>query len=93
MMDKLKTPSNSLDLNDIDADEARMEEEKRATIEPQTRGLLDGFVHANIKIHLLSGKLEKLYDKKKYKHMFDIGVLSVNSANGISQNLSILFKD
>ena len=31
-------------------------------------------------------------DKKKYKHMFDIGVLSVNSANGISQNLSILFK-
>jgi hypothetical protein len=42
---------------------------------------------------LLSGKLEKLYDKKKYKNLFDIGVLSVNSANEISQGLSILFKD
>ena len=92
-MDKLKKPSNSLDLNDIDADEAKIEEAKLAQIEPQTRGLLEGFIQANVKIHLLSGKLEKLFEKKKYKNLFDLGVLSVNSANEISQNLSILFKD
>jgi hypothetical protein len=30
LMEKLKKPSNSLDLNDIDADEAKMEEAKLA---------------------------------------------------------------
>jgi len=30
LMDKLKKPSNSLDLNDIDADEAKIEEAKLA---------------------------------------------------------------
>lgn len=93
LMEKLKKPSNSLDLNDIDADEAKMEEAKLAQIEPKTRGLLEGFIQANVKIHLLSGKLEKLFEKKKYKNLFDLGVLSINSANEISQNLSILFKD
>lgn len=80
-MEKLKKPSNSLDLNDIDAEEAKIELDKLAQNEPLGRGLLDGFSQANVKIHLLSGKLEKLYDKKKYRHLFDIGVLSVNSAN------------
>lgn len=92
-MDKLKKPSNSLDLNDIDAEEAKIELAKLVQNEPLGRGLLDGFSQANVKIHLLSGKLEKLYDKKKYRHLFDIGVLSVNSANSIAQDLSVLFKD
>jgi len=46
-----------------------------------------------VKIHFLSGNLEKLYQKKKYAKLFDIGVLSVASANHISRDLSVLFKD
>lgn len=46
-----------------------------------------------MKIHLLSGNLEKLYTKKKFKNLFDIGVLSVNSANQITREFSCLFKD
>ena len=48
---------------------------------------------ANVKINLLSGNLDKLLLKKKYKNLFDIGVLSVNSANNIKRELSVLFKD
>ena len=46
-----------------------------------------------MKIHLLSGNLDKLYIKKKFARLFDAGILSVNSANMISRELSALFKD
>lgn len=46
-----------------------------------------------MKIHFLSGNLEKLFEKKKYAKLFDLGVLSVNSANTISKDFSKLFKD
>jgi histidinol phosphatase-like PHP family hydrolase len=45
-----------------------------------------------VKFHLLSGSLEKLYLKKKYSNLFDIGVLSIHSANNIKTDLNILFK-
>ena len=35
----------------------------------------------NVKIMFLSGSLEKLYIKKKFNGLFDIGVLSIHSAN------------
>ena len=71
----------------------RLETASTAASETQSRCLLDGFVQSNVKFHLISGNLEKMYDKKKYRHFFDIGVLSVNSANQISKDLSVLFKD
>jgi hypothetical protein len=92
-MDKLKTPPNALDLSEIDAEEARLESASTAASENVSRGLLEGFLQANVKIHLLSGKLEKLTEKKKYKNLFDIGVFSVQSANSISKDISVLFKN
>ena len=92
-MDKLKQPPNTLDLSEIDAEEARLESASTAASENVSRGLLDGFSQANVKIHLLSGKLEKLVEKKKYKNLFDIGVFSVQSANSISKDISVLFKN
>jgi len=92
-MDKLKKPPNTIDLSEVDAEEARLESASTAASENQSRGLLNGFIQANIKIHLLSGKLEKLVEKKKYRHLFDIGILSVQSANSISKDISVLFKN
>lgn len=54
--------------------------------------MLDGFVRGNVKIHFLTSKLEKLFVKKKFAKYFDIGVLSVHSANEISSEMSVLFK-
>jgi len=59
----------------------------------QTRHLLDGFKQLGVKIHLLSGSIDKLYTKKKFHGLFDIGVLSVHSANRISKEFTTLFKD
>jgi hypothetical protein len=92
-MEKLKQPPNTLDLSEIDAEEARLESASTAASENVSRGLLDGFAQANVKIHFLSGKLEKLVEKKKYKNLFDIGVFSVQSANSISKDISVLFKN
>jgi len=46
-----------------------------------------------VRVHFLSGNIEKLYQKKKYQGLFDIGVLSVGSANQITRDLSVIFKD
>jgi Domain of unknown function (DUF4471) len=48
---------------------------------------------ANVKLHFLSGNLDKLYEKKKYANLFDIACLSVSSANMIAKEFSRLFKD
>ena len=57
-----------------------------------TRRLLPGFTMANVKIHLLSDDLDKLYTKQKYHNLFDIGVLSIHSSNKISKEFNYLFK-
>lgn len=78
----------------MDAEEQRLETASTAaSSETQSRSLLDGFVQSNVRFHLISGNLEKMYNKKKYHNLFDIGVLSVNSANQIKKDLSVLFKD
>lgn len=46
-----------------------------------------------MRVHFLSGNIEKLYQKKKYQGLFDIGVLSLGSANQITRDLSVIFKD
>jgi hypothetical protein len=57
-----------------------------------TRKLLKGFKMANIKIHLLSDDLRKLYSKAKYIDLFDIGILSIHSANKIDADMNAIFK-
>ena len=93
LLKKLETPARTLDLAAIDAEEARLESASTQSSEFTQRALLDGFAQANVKFHLLSGSLEKLQTKKKYAGLFDIGVLSVNSANQITKGISTLFKD
>jgi len=36
---------------------------------------------ANVKIHLLTDDLPKIYGRSKYSELFDIGVLSIHSAD------------
>lgn len=94
ILEDLKKPPGALDLAEIEKAEIQIEASRGGAGEVQaTRGLLEGFKMANVKFHLLSGSLDKLYDKKKYSNFFDIGVLSVNSANMITKDLSKLFKD
>lgn len=45
-----------------------------------------------MKIHFLAGNIEKLYLKKKYNNLFDVVVLSINSANYIKPEMNFLFK-
>ena len=53
---------------------------------------MKGLKLANIKIHLLSEDIEKLYSKSKYADLFDIGVLSIYSANKIDESMNAIFK-
>ncbi|CDW85452.1 arf-like ras superfamily gtpase [Stylonychia lemnae] len=91
LVKELQKPQKTIDLSAIS-------EEISDTIstqasETQQRHLLEGFSQAKVKIHFLSGSIDKLYLKKKYKNLFDIGVLSIHSANNIKEDMSILFKD
>ena len=47
---------------------------------------------ANIKIHLVSEDIDRLYTKKKYNNLFDIGVFSIHSANLLEEKMSTIFK-
>mgnify|MGYP000503925665 CR=1 FL=1 len=61
-------------------------EEGKCEVKPEnegTRTLLKGFKQCNVKFHLLTDSIDKLYTKSKYKDLFDIGVLSIHSANKI----------
>lgn len=42
---------------------------------------------------MLTDSIDKLYTKSKYKDLFDIGVLSIHSANSIDTDLTGIFKD
>ena len=71
-------------------------EEGKCEVKPEnegTRTLLKGFKQCNVKFHLLTDSIDKLYTKSKYKDLFDIGVLSIHSANKIDPELMTLFKD
>ena len=73
----------------MNIDEGKSEVKKE---DEGTRRLLRGFTQANIKIHLLTDEIDKLYSKQKYQNLFDIGVLSIYSTGKIDEYLSILFK-
>ena len=56
--------------------------------------MLQGFTKANVKIHLLAEKdLRTLATKRKFQGLFDIGVMSVFSADKIDLELTKMFKD
>ena len=50
-------------------------------------------MQSNVKFHLLTDPIDKLFTKSKYKDLFDIGVLSIHSANKINPELMTIFKD
>ena len=50
-----------------------------------TRKLLEGFNFLNVKIHLLTDDLNKLYKKEKYKDIFDVGVLGIGAADKMKE--------
>jgi hypothetical protein len=70
-------------------------DEGKNVVKPEdegTRRLLKGFEMGNIKIHLLSDDLSRLYNKKKYQNLFDIGVMSIHSGNQIGPEVNEIFK-
>ena len=50
-------------------------------------------MQANVKIHLLTDDLSKLFSKSKFDSLFDVGIISLNSANYIDDNLPKIFKN
>ena len=88
-VDKLSKPGKSIDLNSLE--EGEVGESTQAEGERQ---LLRGFREAKVKIHLLGEKDLRAYaTKRKYQGLFDVGVLSVYSADKISAELTSLFRD
>lgn len=89
MVDKFKKPPKKIDLESID--EGDVGESTQAEGE---RHVLRGFLETRVKIHLLGDQdIRTLCTKRKYQALFDIGVLSVHSADKISPELTMLFKD
>ena len=84
----LTTEPKKINLAEIDEGKREVKPENEGT-----RKLLNGFKQANVKFHLLTDTIDKLYTKSKYKELFDIGVLSIHSANRIDNELMTLFKD
>ena len=88
LLEAMNKGAKEIDLNNV-------VESKNDTVKEEdigTRRLLKGFKMANIKIHLLSEDLDRLYTKQKYNNLFDIGVLSIHSANKIDEKMSSIFK-
>ena len=85
---KLNEEIHKIDLTEIEEGGNDVKEE-----DVGTRRLLKGFKHANIKIHLMSGKIQDLIIKKKYNSFFDAGILSIHSANMIEEPVNTIFKN
>ena len=85
LMDKNK--ENTIDLGKIEEGKCEAPEEG------ESRRLLPGFIQANVRIHLLTGDLPNLYKKSKFDGLFDIGVMSLQSANYIDEKLLKIFND
>lgn len=85
---KLKEGPKKINLLDIDEGKSVVSKENEGT-----RRLLAGFKQANVKIHLLTDDLEKIFNKQKYADLFDIAVLSIHSANRISEEMNTILKN
>ena len=89
LVDKLKKPGKSIDLETIeegDLGESNAQEGERQ--------LLRGFRDTKVKIHLLGTQdLRTLNTRRKFQGLFDIGVMSIHSADKISPELTKMFKD
>ena len=56
--------------------------------------MLKGFKDTKVKIHLLGTQdLRTLNSRRKFQGLFDIGVMSLHSADKISPDLTKMFKD
>ena len=87
--EKLMQKPKSIDLAQLDEG---VEGESR--FEEGERHILPGFSNLKVKFHLLADSdIKTLNSRKKYKGLFDIGVLSVHSGGNISPELTQLFKD
>lgn len=86
-MKSLSGPNRTIDLSKIDEGTYDVKAENEGT-----RKLLEGFKMANVEIHLLSDDLDKVFHKKKFRDLFDIGVLSIHSCSHISEDMSAIFK-
>lgn len=86
-MDQLSKPGKTIDLGEV-------EEGDTGEAISEDRTLLKAFKHANVHFHLMSDPdLKSLKEKKKFRGLFDGGVLSINSAVNIGEDLSTLFRD
>merc|ERR1712238_357861 len=74
-MDAMNKAKQTIDLSEIPEGSDEVKKENIGT-----RKLLDGFKFLNVKIHLLTDSLDKIYQKQRYQNLFDVGVLSVASA-------------
>ncbi|CAI2366251.1 unnamed protein product [Moneuplotes crassus] len=67
------------------------EEAKEVSRDDQKeRVLLEGFKRLNVKIHLLTGKIDTLYVKSKFKDLFNIAVLSMRCSDRINKDFNQL---
>ena len=88
-MAKLKKPGKNIDLDGIEEGDLGA-----STQAEGERRLLRGFSDCKVKIHLLADQdIKQLSTKRKYKGLFDVGVVSVHSADKISPELTTIFKD
>jgi len=90
MMEEMKKQQKNIDLRAID--EGGFE---NSTEGKPDRMLLNGFTHANIKLHFLAEKdMHTLAQKQRFHRLFDVGVLSVASDAAVDKGMySDLFKD
>lgn len=58
-------------------DETEEDKQEEEEDKEKSRELLEGFKRLNVKIHLLTGKIQNLYEKSKYKNLFNIVALSL----------------
>lgn len=73
-LDAFDKAKQTIDLGEIPEGNDQVKEENIGT-----RKLLEGFKFLNIKVHLLTDTLDKLYTKQKYNNLFDIATLSIAS--------------
>ena len=89
LVEKLKKPGKSIDLETIEEGELG-----ESNAQEGERSLLKGFRDTKVKIHLLGTQdMRTLNSRRKFQGLFDIGVMSVHSANMISPELTKMFKD
>lgn len=89
LVNKLKQPGKKINLEDIEEGDAG-----ESHAQDGDRQVLQGFAKPKVKIHLMADKdLASYSTKRKYQGLFDIGVMSVHSADKIGTELTKMFKD